>query len=137
MKCGKLSGGGIFALLGTTCLLFALAGCEGTNRESVTGTFKHPDGTPVVGARVTARCSTTGVSASGTTDANGQFTLGTTSVGEGVPPGEYYLLVVEPDANFKNPGSISPKYGRSNASGLSVTVQPGEPAVIEATLDPP
>jgi hypothetical protein len=128
---------GAFAFL--AMLAAGLAGCGGSDRLPVTGQLRHKDGTPLVAARVTARSDKTGKWATADTDAEGRFALGTTATGEGLPAGEYYVIVVEYRGSMDNPApaTIHPKYADPGASGLSVKVAPGETAELNATLDPP
>ena len=124
-------------------LLIAVAvgviGCGETDRGRVTGTLQRADGQPLVGARVIARSADGAVSASGHTDSAGRFQLGMAEHGDGVPPGEYELTIVEDrgDRDHRKPPTIASKYRDPATSDLRVTVESGEEAVIEAKLDPP
>jgi hypothetical protein len=120
-------------------LAAGVAGCSGSDRSPVTGKLLHQDGSPLVAARVTARSDKTGKWATADTDAEGRFSLATTATGEGLPAGEYYVIVVEYRGSMDNPApaTIHPKYAEPGASGLSVKVAPGQTAELNATLDPP
>jgi hypothetical protein len=120
-------------------LAAGLTGCGGSDRSPVEGQLLHSDGSPLVAARVTARSEKTGKWATAETDAEGRFSLGTTAAGEGLPPGEYYVIVVEYRGSMDNPApaTIHPKYAEPGSSGLSVKVAPGQTAELVAKLDPP
>ena len=112
-------------------------GCGGSDRATVSGTLLHQDGTPLVGARVIARSDATGKSAYGQTNGKGYFELGGAKEGDGIPPGDYYVTIVEDfgDENNPRPASISNKYRNPNTSGLGLSVKAGEEAVLDAKLD--
>lgn len=113
-----------------------LCGCASSERSQVTGRVVRHDGTPLVGATVTARSQETGRWASGVTDVEGAFTLGTQTPGEGLPPGEYYVVVQEDRGDMdQRPATIPQKYGKPSASGLTLTVEAGRSATLEVTLD--
>jgi len=101
-------------------------GCGGSDRATVSGTLLHQDGTPLVGARVIAQ-----------TNGKGYFELGGAKEGDGIPPGDYYVTIVEDfgDENNPRPASISNKYRNPNTSGLGLSVKAGEEAVLDAKLD--
>ena len=113
-------------------------GCGGSDRATATGTVKLKSGQPLVGARVIARAGASGKSAYGTTNQEGEFELGMAQVGDGLPPGDYTVTVVE-DRGFDSPTPrlIADKYSRTETSGLTLSVKPGESAEIDLTLDPP
>ena len=117
-------------------VLGAFAGCGGSDRATVSGTLLHQDGTPLVGARVIARSNETGKSAYGQTNGEGYFELGGVKEGDGIPAGEYYVTIVEDfgDENDPRTPTISNKYRNSATSGLSLSVKPGEKAVLDAKL---
>jgi hypothetical protein len=114
-----------------------LAGCGGSDRAAVSGTLLQQDGTPLVGARVIARSNETGKSAYGQTNGQGYFELGGESAGDGIPPGDYYVTVVEDigDENNPRPQTISSKYRNPSTSGLTLSVKAGQKAVLDAKLD--
>ncbi len=85
---------------------------------------------------ITARSSETGKWARGTTDADGRFVLGTAEVGDGIPPGDYYVTIAEDRGEMdQRPRTIPEKYERSTASGLQLTVLAGENTTLDAKLD--
>lgn len=86
-----------------------------------------------------ARSNETGKSAYGQTNASGYFELGGEQQGDGIPPGEYNVTIVEDlgDEDNRRPRTISSKYRNPATSGLSLTVTAGEKAVLDAKLDGP
>jgi hypothetical protein len=121
-------------------VLFALGmltGCGGSDRAMVSGTLLYQDGAPLVGARVIARSNETGKSAYGQTNASGYYELGGSTQGDGIPPGEYYVVVTEDlgDENNRRPPTIHNKYRNPATSGLSLNVKAGEKVVLDAKLD--
>ena len=76
-------------LVGSTLLLM-VAGC-GSDKALVGGRVTRRDGTPVVNARVVARCAETRKAASAITDEQGRFQLGTINRGDGIHAGNYYV----------------------------------------------
>jgi hypothetical protein len=129
----------VLLLLWAAFVLVPAAGCGGSDRAHVSGTLVHKDGTPLVRARVLARSRETGHSASGVTNEQGFFELGVEKKGDGIPPGEYYVVIYEDrgDADYPNPPSISSKYEKASGSGFTLKVKAGERNTFDATLDPP
>jgi hypothetical protein len=117
----------------------AVVGCGGGDRSAVVGQLLRQDGSPLAGARVTARSDKTGKWASGYSDAEGRFSLGTVQVGDGIPPGNYYVIIVEDRGGAENlrPATIHERYANPGSSGLTVSVEPGETAELNIKLDPP
>lgn len=117
----------------------AAVGCSRSDRISVAGTVARKDGSPLVGARVNFRAPDKGLNASGYTDQEGKFVLGTTKPGEGVLPGEYVVTVYEDRGSDdqRRRRTISPKYEAPGNSGLKFTVQSGENENCKFILDPP
>jgi Carboxypeptidase regulatory-like domain len=96
------------------------------------------DGTPLANARVVARSAETGKSAFGETDGQGRFELGGEIEGDGIPPGDYYVTIIEDtgDENQRRPATIAAKYRNADSSGLRLSVKAGESSELNATLDP-
>jgi hypothetical protein len=119
-------------------LLAAGVGCSSSDRAYVTGHITKADGAPCTTGRVMARSSRTGKWASGLTDAEGRYELGTAEVGDGIPPGDYYVTIREvfPDSDKPPRPTIPQKYADASASGLTVSLQPGETKVLDVKLDP-
>ena len=115
-------------------------GCGSDGKSSVVGTITNSAGQPLVGARVTVRSDETGKWASGVTDKEGTFSLGTIEANEGLVPGQYGVIVVEnrgSDSDHPLPRTISTKYGNPATSGISLTVETGKEAELSVKLDPP
>jgi hypothetical protein len=124
-------------------LVFALvvglsAGCGGSDRATVTGKLMRQDGSALAGARVIATSSESGKSAYGATDEQGRFELGVAEQGDGIPPGDYQVVIVEDrgDPDNRRMASIAAKYQGAATSGLRLIVAAGEKAELNATLDP-
>ena len=71
--------------------LALFAGCGGTNLTQVTGTVTI-DGAPAVDAVVTFVSDSGGLTAAGSTDGSGKYTLACTE-GAGTPPGSYSVKI--------------------------------------------
>lgn len=113
-----------------------LAGCAESERSDVTGRVTRHDGSPLIGATVTARSRETGRWATGVTGADGEFSLGTETPGEGLPAGDYYVVIQEDRGETdRRPATIPQKYAKPSASGLTLKVEPGQSALLEMTLD--
>ncbi len=76
--------------------------------------------------------------ANGQTDASGHYELGTEKVGDGVPPGDYYVIVLEDlgDERVRRPATIVTKYAKPSTSGLKMSVTAGEKKAFDMSLDP-
>ncbi len=127
----------LIAVVGSL-ILAAVVGCGGEPRGEVTGRITLQDGTPVAGALVIARSDETGKSANGQTDADGRFTLGVSKPGDGIPPGDYAVVVLEQRMSMDGGGkrTIDAKYGDYEKSGLTLSVADGETTVFDAKVDP-
>lgn len=128
----------VLAVLSIALILFPMAGCGG-DTAYVSGSLRRHDGSPLDGARVTARATATGEAASALTDAQGHFELTTEKNSDGIPPGDYYVIIYEDrgDPDYPNPWTISTKYTKRSASGIEFSVAAGERKVLDLTLDPP
>jgi hypothetical protein len=135
MNCQRIVGLSLQATI-----VLAMVGCGRSDRIEVTGrVMRKADSTPLVGAKVAFRDPKTGRTAIGYTDASGKYTLGTEHVGEGIPPGDYYVTVVEdrgPAENMRQP-TVSTKYEIPSTSDLKLVVAPGGSQVYDIALDPP
>ena len=132
----KMRIGWLAVVVVVTCL--PAAGC-GESHATVHGTLKRADGTPLKGARVICRSPETGVTASGRTDANGHYELGVLQPGDGVPAGEYYVVIAENLGAIDNPRprTINGKYQSASHSGLKLELNPGETREYSLTLEAP
>jgi hypothetical protein len=116
-----------------------VAGCGRSEHAAVSGTLLRRGGTPLVGARIVATSKETGKSAYSTTDDAGHFELGVGENGDGIPPGNYDVIIVENrgDPDNRRPPAIAAKYGDARTSGLQVSVEAGETKQLNITLDLP
>lgn len=79
-----------------SCLALGLSGCGGGSERPVpVGGKVLLGGKPVDGAVVTYHSKGGGRSASGKTDAEGNFKLTTINTGDGAPPGEYTVTIAK------------------------------------------
>jgi hypothetical protein len=123
----------------TVCVMSVVAGCGRSDRATVSGTLVRKDGTPLVRARVIATSAESGKSAYGQTDESGEFELGISEAGDGVPPGEYTVVILENrgDAEVPPPATISKKYRDRSKSGINLSVEAGDSEQLQLRLDPP
>lgn len=100
----------------------ALLGCGGSKTSHVTGTISY-QGKPLPNAHVSFwPVEGTGRAASGFTDSNGHFKLGTLSADDGAAPGKYGVSVIArgPERPLK-PGEVG--------SGMPGEKMPGDPII--------
>ncbi|MCA9238131.1 MAG: carboxypeptidase regulatory-like domain-containing protein [Planctomycetales bacterium] len=119
-------------------LLFVLAGCGPTDHAEVAGRVTRTDGSPLVGARVTARPIGEGKTVYGTTDNEGNYTLSTGDPTAGVQPGEYEVGISENtgDPERRQKPTIAAKYGNPATSGLTLSVDLGEHKTFDIVVEP-
>jgi hypothetical protein len=111
--------------------LLLAAGC-GSGRYPVRGKVAYPDGTPVTEGTVVfeSRDAARPITARGSIQADGSYTLGTLAPGDGVPPGWYKVLVApkyDPNA-VDGPRKQAPfdrRYAEFSTSGLECEVKRG------------
>lgn len=117
--------------------LLIAVGCNSSDRSIVTGTVLRTDGSPVAGARVIFRSPSSGESANGTTNQEGFYKLGTVEHGDGIPPGDYGIMVLENRGDWDNPKppTIATKYESAKTSGLTFTVEPNSRETCDLKLD--
>jgi hypothetical protein len=127
--------GGVFVAM---LLAATLVGCNGAALGKVSGTVTRKDGTPLAKAELLARSNDTGKSGSGQTDAQGHYTLMTRDGSEGLPPGDYYVIVAEDLGGISNPRkpTIDGKYANGKTSGLKFSVKEREKLEFNIVLDP-
>ena len=109
-------------------LVVAFAGCSRYVTYPVEGRVTFPDGSPAANCRVTLEGGDPLISATGVTDADGNFSLGTVSESDGVPVGKYRVVVVDPppfSPQTKPLPEVALKHASFETSGLEVTVQRG------------
>ncbi len=126
-----------YTAAGLAVLAALFCGCGGDGRAAVSGRVVRADGDPLSGARVVARSDATGKSASDTTDAEGRFELGGETPGDGVPPGDYAVIIIEDrgQTDGMRPASIAGRYADPAQSGLAFTVAPGESKTFDITVE--
>jgi hypothetical protein len=112
------------------------AGCGQSNRAGVYGKVTRQDGSPLVGARVTAK-SDDGRFARGVSDQEGRYQLGVAEYGDGLPPGDYHVTVHEDrgDGDDRTPRTIPEKYEDPAQSGLTLSVKPGDSTEFNITVE--
>jgi len=110
--------------------------------EKLTGRVTLSNGAALVGARLIfhpndANSNDTKYS-SATTDKDGYYSAGSVTDGDGIPPGEYVVSVIENVGNQDHPmpSKINVKYSQMKKSGLQVTV-PTEGHKYDIVLDSP
>jgi hypothetical protein len=125
--------------MGLAILSLALSiGCASSDRIEIGGRVTRKDGSPLSGAKVTFRAPGTGRTATGITDLEGHYALGTSTPGEGISPDEYYVTVSENlgTENAPIPATVHEKYTRPGDSGLRFKVEPGGATTYDIVLDP-
>ena len=119
-----------FCLILLCCLVvsFAVPGC-GPKTVPVTGTISYRN-QPVADATVLFTPQGPGRSATGVTDAQGKFSLGTESPGDGAIPGEYAVSVTpkqtppaEGDYSIGSDPPFPLRYSDPTATDLKATVK--------------
>jgi len=109
-------------------LLFA-AGCRaGEPMHAVCGQVTDADGKALPNVRVVFIAKGRSLTATGRTDADGRYTLGTKQVAGGAPAGDYTVLAIDDDRgdiDHPRPPRVTARYADPAASGLSAHVEPG------------
>ena len=106
---------------------FAVAGCgQSAPLVPVTGTVKL-DGKPVDGALVTFRPASGGLNAvgTGTTNAQGEFTLRHVERGAGIPAGEYKVTLSTERSDREGAEIFPAKYHNPEETILTASVPEG------------
>lgn len=106
------------------------SGCGfGERMHAVVGRVTAADGEAMPNVRVVFIAKGRSLTASGRTDADGRYTLGTRQVGGGAPVGDYTVLVFDDgrgnDIDHLRPSRVAARYGDPVASGLTAHVEPG------------
>ena len=114
--------------------MFELVGCGKSDRGSVCGTLLHKDGSPLVAARVVAHGKESGETAHAATDASGYF-----EIKDVLEPGDYVVNILEErgDPDNRRKPTIAAKYRNPAKSGINVSIQAGDDAELNLTLDSP
>ncbi len=115
-----------------------LFGCGGERVYPVRLKVRFSDGSPAAGcAVVVMRNEPPEVTAGGEVGADGSCTP-VVSRGGGLPPGTYRVAVSAdsgpPVDGIRKPPPFAERYGGHATSGLQFTVGPGQPAVVEFSL---
>ncbi|WP_425398541.1 carboxypeptidase-like regulatory domain-containing protein [Aeoliella sp.] len=122
-------------------LLLCAVGC-GDPVGNVSGTLTTADGKPLVGARVVLSSLDSDdakQSARAITDDRGFFDIGRQEKGDGAPPGNYAVAIVENRGSLDSvkPRTIAAKYQRPATSELKVEVVNGSRTKLDLTLESP
>jgi hypothetical protein len=123
---------------------FLIIGCSGPNAASVSGNVTL-DGQPLTTGMVSFYPDGDGAPASGSIDANGNYSL-STGTDVGLAPGKYIALVVatkDPPQPYDKTGAEIPpipitpgKYGSTNTSDLRFDVKPGKNTIALNLVSP-
>jgi hypothetical protein len=127
------------AIAATIALL--VEGCSfGERMHAVVGRVTTADGEVLPNVRVVFIAKGRSLTASGRTDADGRYTLGTRQVGGGAPAGDYTVLAFDDDRgndiDHLKPSRVAARYADPVASGLSALVEPGA-GPIDLILEAP
>jgi hypothetical protein len=110
------------------------AGCSGPRLVPVEGAVVWPDGSPALdlgGGAVEFESADRQTSARGEIGPDATFTLSSSKPGDGVPPGEYRVVVVPPPPPGEAPSRlIDPRFCKYDTSGLTYTVRPEKNAGV-------
>lgn len=125
--------------VGFGLMLLLVVGC-GSRYVPVSGTVVYPDGTPareLKGGAVEFQAVDEPISARGSIDEEGRFTITTENPGDGALPGKH-KVVVTPPPNYLDaprPMLLDPKYGQYETSKLEVVVESGK--ALQITVERP
>lgn len=126
-----------FLLVGFACLALSPAGCTpGPKAFAVEGTLVFEDGKPakeLAGGTVSFESVADQSNAAGEIHRDGTFRLTSPLGSDGVPAGEYRVLVLPPeprDADNPPPPIIPIRYYNYQDSGLRVTVEAKDNVVV-------
>ena len=131
-NCGK-------HLIVSLLAMLLLCGCGKYKTHPLHGRVTLKDGTPLDAVCLTFESTdrTPPISAASKTDENGNYSVGTVGVDDGIPAGVYQLSVSEPGRipSDPRPGRIDMKYARRKTSGLKFEV-PIQNNTLDLQLDP-
>lgn len=126
------------AAVGVSLLL--AAGCSsGEQMHAVGGQVTDADGKALPNVRVVFIAKGRSLTATGRTDADGRYTLGTKQVAGGAPAGDYTVLAIDDDRgdiDHPRPPRVAARYADPATSGLSARVKPGM-GPIDLVLEAP
>ncbi len=130
-----------FDLLLACLAAWGVAGCgPGEPLHSATGRVSDRDGRPLADVQIVFIATARSLSASGRTDPDGRYSMGSTSVAGGVPAGDYAVVAIDdsPNRDLDNPrpARIAERYADPATSGLTAQVKQGG-ASFDFVLDPP
>lgn len=118
-------------------LVSLFLGCGSSKYVPLKGSLLFEDGSPATGLegrQVIFEQMTGGepakIQSSGAIDAQGKFTMGTESLGDGVPPGMHRVMISEAvsTGDIPPPAVIDKKYSKFETSGLQYEVKAGDPS---------
>jgi hypothetical protein len=110
--------------------LVLAAGCSfGERMHAVGGRVTGADGKALPNVRVVFIAKGRSLTATGRTDAEGRYTLGTRQVAGGAPAGDYTVVAFDDDRgrdiDHPKPSRLAARYADPAASGLSARIEPG------------
>jgi hypothetical protein len=115
----------------TSIVIFAAGGCS-SRTYPVQGKVVWSDGTPaaeLAQGQIVFESNALKTSARGEIKPDGSFVLSTYSNDDGVPPGEYQIIVLEhriaAEGKAAPPPHLDPKYTSASTSGITATVVAG------------
>jgi hypothetical protein len=120
--------------------LVLATGCGDSRVVPVQGQFVWPDGAPADLETYVVEASVEGskVTAQGSVDKEGKFTLTTFKPGDGAEPGTHQVIVMPaPRAEFERPPRVKlpARYARAATSRLTIQVERGKPNVFSLIVE--
>lgn len=109
-----------------------LAGCSGSDGNSVTGRVTFKDGTPLKNAGITFTSKEAeNIVATGATDEDGKYFLSRKEPNDGAPAGNYVVTITAPPPagegySGKSAQPIDPKFTDRSKSPLTYAVKDGK-----------
>lgn len=119
-------------------IILVAAGCgSGERMHVVGGRVTDAAGKVLPNVRVVFIAKGRSLTATGRTDTDGRYTLGTKQVAGGAPAGDYDVVAIDDDRgdiDHPRPSRVAARYADPAASGLSARVEPGV-GPIDLVLD--